>query len=490
MTASDRPNVLFIVMDTARARTVLENDDVMANVRSIAADGTQFTNAFTTGPWTVPSHASMFSGQYTSDHGTHAGTKRFDPDVPTLAERLRTAGYQTVAYSNNTWLSPEFGFDRGFEEFKAGWEPFEGGGDIVSISKEYTDFRSRALAVSRELLKRNGHRTLANGVYAQFLRRRYDDGARVTNWRIKRWLSKHRDGDRPFFLFVNYLEPHLKYDPPAKFCEPFLPTGVDYSAAMAVNQDAWRYVCGDARMTDEDFEVLSALYRGELAYLDHRIGRLYQYLRESGLLEETMIVIAGDHGENLGEHGLMDHQYCLYDTLLHVPLVVRYPDQFPTGARCTELVELRDALPTILEGANVALPDEETVSDVTFQRAVDEGGRGYVLGEYVTPQPSMEDLEDRVGTLPESVRTYDRGLRSVRTTRWKYVEGTDGSVAVYDLESDPDETRNVAEESGDRIERSRELLETELGEFTTIESSESQQVKAATRDRLQDLGYL
>ncbi|WP_122088193.1 sulfatase family protein [Halalkalicoccus subterraneus] len=481
-----RPNVVFVVMDTARVANATD-PHVMPNLNAIAEAGARVTNAFATAPWTLPSHASMFTGQYTAEHGTDADTKSFDPAVPTLAARLQTTGYQTVAVSNNTWVSPEFGFDDGFEEFLVGWELLAGGTDLASISKSETGFVDRTRAVLGELRAEGGHRTLVNALYTRFLRRAYDDGAWMTNYRIGRWLEQQREPDRPFFLFVNYLEPHLQYDPPRRFRERF----VSEERATDVNQDAWAYVTGLTDMSDREFETLEALYEAELNYLDHRIGRLYDRLNHHELLEDTVLVLVGDHGENIGDHGLMDHQYSLHDSLLHVPLVMHYPERIDAGTTVSDLVELRDLYPTILDLAGVATPTAETVS--TTGILSDGASRERVIAEYLTPQPSMEALERTLGTLPASARRYDRALRSIRTDEWKLIEASDGKHELYRIDEDPDETIDLAAEREDVRDRLCERLYEERGPRSFEGESKSEtntSMAAATRERLDDLGYL
>ncbi|WP_255167310.1 sulfatase [Natrononativus amylolyticus] len=485
MTVADRPNVLLLVMDTARVDAVLGRPDVAPNVAEIAAEGTTYTNAFATGPWTLPSHASLFSGQYTSEHGAHAGTKRFDPDVPTLAERLASSGYRTVGFSNNTWVSSDFGFDRGFEEFRVGWQLLSSGADLAAVAKEADGTLGRIRAGLSKLASRNAPATLLNVCYSELLRERYDNGAWLTNRRIDRWLGK-RTGDRPFFVFANYLEPHLEYDPPRAFRDRFLPDGMEPSALNAVNQDAWSYIAGLEEMDGREFEALRALYHGEVNYLDHRIGRLYETLESHGVLEETVLVIVGDHGENLGDHGLMDHQYCLYDTLVRVPLVVRYPDAFDAGETADQLVELRDLYPTILELAGLETPSDPAVSTHSLL-APEERSRA--VSEYRTPQPSMAALEERVGELTPELRRYDRALRSVRTHEWAYVEGTDGARELYDRREDPDETTNLAEDRPTVCEELAAVLEERLGALERADD-ETSEMDDAAKQRLEDLGYL
>lgn len=483
---ADRPNVLLIVMDTARIDRAFD-PNVMPNLDRIASEGTRFSGAFSTAPWTLPSHASIFTGQYTSDHNTHAGTKRFDPDTPTLAEALAKTGYQTVAVSNNTWVSSDFGFDRGFEEFYVGWELVQGGADLPTIAKSYQGVVSQARAVGRELLSTDAPQTLINAAYTKLLRKRYDDGARVTNWRIDRWLSKKQDERRPFFMFVNYLEAHLEYDPPKRFRERFL-GDIDPDFADAANQDAWAYVCGEVDMDDQEFDALSALYDAELAYLDHRIGKVYENLEKRGLLEDTVIAIVADHGENIGDHGLMDHQYCLYDTLTHVPLVIRLPEGIEHATDGDALIELRDLYPTILDIANA---DQTGCELVSSQSLLDGVERAQVVSEYLTPQPSIDALETRVGKVSTDIERYDRALRSVRTTEWKYIEGTDGSEELYNIEVDPQETTNVANDHPDVCDELAELLVTERGELVRGDRNGSAAaVDKMTEQRLEDLGYL
>ncbi|GAB3684711.1 hypothetical protein GCM10028857_14070 [Salinarchaeum chitinilyticum] len=499
-TSADRPNVVLLVMDTARARDVLGRPDVTPNLHRIAEAGEVFSNVFTSAPWTLPSHASMFTGQYTSDHGTHAGSKVFDPDVPPIAEALRERGYQTAAFSNNSWVSSDVGFDRGFETFRSGWELFESDVDLVRVAKQRDGALEQLRGLRGELSVRELPPTLANVLHAKLFRHRYDDGAWLTNRRIGRWLDRARDPDRPFFAFVNYLEPHLEYRPPRGHRSTFLPADADYEEASAVNQDAWAYLAGTESMDERDFELLHALYRSELNYLDRRIGELYDGLADRGLLEDTVVFVVGDHGENLGDHGLMDHQYSLHDTLTHVPLVCHSPDGVSFPATGDGLRELRDLYPTILDLAGVgrksgdrrggdrsgASPNDgdrggtgssgagpsggtgssgdgrtrgdrtggdRLAADSISQRSLlDPRGREYVVGEYVHPQPDVETLAERVGDVTVDLERFDRGLRCIRTPEWKFVEGTDGSERLYSvprpeaaIESDVTDETLVAE---------------------------------------------
>lgn len=494
MTGDDqqRPNVLFLVMDTARYADVFSDDPVvMPTLQKIASEGASFENAFANAPWTVPSHGSMFTGQYPSDHGAHAGTKQFAPDNPALAELFQEAGYRTGAFSNNTWLSPPFGFHRGFETFRTRWELFEGGSDLAGVAKA-EGIREKFRALCETLADREAPLTIANFLYAASLsyRSTEDSGARRTTRRVTDWLDAA--DEQPFFGFVNYVEPHLRYDPPTEYRERYLPEGMAPERLDHINQDPWRYLAGDVEMSDQDFEALLALYRAELRYLDTHIKRLYEQLERDGILDQSVIVVVGDHGENIGEHGLMDHQYCLYETLLHVPCIIRYPDAFKGGTRVDELIELRDLFPTLLELTNILRPDQSGVSTKSLayptKRSV---GREHTVAEYLAPQPSMDALSAKVGgDLPSSVTRYDRALRSLRTDRWKFVEGSDGSLELYELTADPDENTDVSDANPATVEKLTNCLEAEHGVFTPPGATTTADVDRITERRLKDLGYL
>jgi arylsulfatase A-like enzyme len=473
----DSPNILLVVLDTARASRVYDAD-LMPNLNEFADDAATYTNAYTTAPWSLPSHASLFTGQYTSDHRTHADEPQFTPDATPLATRLGEAGYETLAYSNNFWVSRSFGFDAGFDEYHVGWELFHGGEGFAEVGKEHTDIPGQLRAFAPKLLSRNGPKTLANALFLVTLWDRYDSGAYLTNRQVKRWFG---GADEPFFMFLNYHEPHLDYDAPSSYVDSVTPAEKTPPDADDVNQEAWAYVTGEVEMDESDFEELRLLYDAELRYLDSRLGEVFDSLEREGLLEETLVVVTSDHGENLGDHDLMAHQYCLYDTLTHVPLILRGPGVEP-GTR-DGFVELRDLYPTLLDAAGI--------EDAPAQRDIrGDPDREMVGAEYWTPPCPTSELRADYGSLPERVQKFDRGLQAVRTSDWKLIVGTDGSTRLYDLSADPKEQTDV---SGDHPEVVEELSEEIQSRFDPIAADDDYtkpDVSPVVTNRLEDLGYL
>ena len=487
---ASRPNVVVVVMDTARARDTVRSEhhnSVFPTLDRLAEEGTEYTRAFASAPWTLPSHASLFTGTYSSKHGAHAGHKHLDDDLPTLAEAFGANGYETVAISNNTWISEEFGFARGFETFKKTWQYVQADTDFGDIART-KEGREMLRALAVRLIDGNPVINLANAVYGRFFRKRNDDGARRTNDWFASWLAD-RDRDDPFFCFVNYLEPHLEYRPPQAFTEQYLPRDITYNEAMDVPQDAWGYIAGSVDLTDRELEALHALYCGEIAYLDRRIGELRKYLEAAGEFENTVFVVTGDHGENIGDHGFMDHQYCLYDTLLHVPLIVHGPGF--ERETFEEIVQLTDLAPTLLDATGVESPElRQEAQGQSVHLDAETELREHAIAEYMSPQPSMAALRKRVGELPDEVTRLDRSLRSIRTADEKLIRGSDGTHEFYELYNGPSELEDLAAQRPHRVEALEATLDDWLNEFEHASASGTVSITDSTKDRLEDLGYL
>lgn len=479
-----RPNIIVVVMDTARF-DVVSDSGVMPTVNEIARTGCRFTNTFANAPWTLPSHSSIFSGKRCKDHNVVGKGDRFNEEDD-LTSLLRRNGYATAAFSNNPWISPDFGFDS-FDRDFACWKPFRKGSDLAGISQiEGTVEQLREVFSN---LDRNAPFTLANALYMRFFQDWGDSGAsRTTKW-IKGWIDEVQD-EGPFFAFANYMEPHLPYTPPKSYAKRFLPDEVEYSEAKRVNQDPWAYLVGEAKMTEKDFEILRSLYKAELFYLDEKLGDLLTYLTRRSLLDETAIIILGDHGENLGDHGLMDHQYSLRDSLLRVPLIIHNPSWMKCDTDFEGLVELRDLFPTILEMANIDHPNVDSVSSRSLEKTVEGGGRDFAISEYPVPQPAVETLRARYDQISIDLSKYDRSIRSIRTQTHRYLQYGDGAEELYKIIEDGD-TEELIVPQTDAADDFRNNLEKELGRILDYgDQAESDSISPANREHLEDLGYL
>jgi arylsulfatase A-like enzyme len=410
----DPPNIVLVVMDTTRAdRCSLNGYDRPTTPRlvELARESTVYLDAWAPSSWTAPSHASLFTGLRPEHHGFLRGNRQYLLlESVTLAERLRDAGYRTGCFTNNNALSKTFGLVQGFQH-------------VAPL---------------------------------------YEDGSRPYPWapathrRAMEWaLTQHHDG-KPFFLFINDMEPHFPYTPPAETALRFYRRGTD---PMTIEwgkgftmAHMLRHNLGIQTLASERIDHISDLYDAEIRELDRAFGILLDGLRDEGILDETVFIVTSDHGENLGDHGLMDHVFSLHRSLRHVPLLVRYPPRFAAGERRSEVVRLEDVPPTILELVDLPVPEGLDGASLLG----DLGGRvsRARLGpprEYLARLAEEEGLRfDPTPLLLDLWAVYDG--------RHHLIVYSDGREELYDVELDPGETRNLAAERTELRERLREML--------------------------------
>ncbi len=336
--------VIFIVLDTFRADLIglPENKTATKNLRKLVQESLFFENCVANAPWTVPSHASLFTGLYPSEHGSHGvldggkldvfGTPVFRPlsdAFITLPEIFNDNGYTTAAVISNFVIDRENGFDQGFNFFHS----------YGSIGRLHTEspFRPPLHLFTRL--------TSVLPKYALYYMTA-DDITRESIRAIEALKAQ------PFFLFVNYLDVHEPYYPP----RPFLAIGLDKTFPNLYNlgQQLQRRLLH--RLSDKNwFSLQRKLYIGEVAYLDHEIGRFFSYLKKKGLYDSSLIIVTSDHGELFGEHNSYSHKKTLYDGELLVPLIVKLPFSKQVGRR-SQRMDLCDIFATTLSICKLPIP--------------------------------------------------------------------------------------------------------------------------------------
>ena len=439
--AGDRPNILLIVLDTARADRFPFDGYARPTapaLTAIAAEGAVYERACTAAPWTVPSHGSLFTGLYPSQHGADSGHLRLDDEQVTLAERLRDAGYRTLGYTENPWVGKAHNFQQGFQHYEEIWR------QVPGTAGE-------------------------------------DMGAARVSQRIAEWLE-WREGNpeaqrQPFFMFINYFEPHLPYNPPEPERTRFMADPVDRAAVdrlrRLMNPDDLRYILGLAHLPPGDRRILSDLYDGEIAYVDRRAGEVIELLRRRGILDRTVVVVTSDHGESIGEHGLIDHKLNIFEEVLRIPLIVRYPPAVRAGQRIQAPVLLQDLFPTLLRLAGirtekpagwprdavplpgVAGPGSERPRDAGGPDA--EGVAEPLVAEYARPSEFLQVIQE---ALPDAgAGRWDRAQVAWRVGSEKLHWSSDGRHRLFDLSKDPGETRDLAAERPERVAELRAAVE-------------------------------
>jgi arylsulfatase A-like enzyme len=409
------PNVLLITLDTVRAENLsvygYRRDTTPALAR-FSRRGVVFDRAFATAPWTLPSHASLFTGRWPHELSTSASTP-LDRAFPTLAEYLASSGYLTAGFAANLgYCSFESGLGRGFGH--------------------YEDYpRSLSQVVSNSTLLR----TIANNFKVRRLIGNDQHLNRVSgadlNDRALRWLSRH--GDSPFFMFMNYFDAHEPYLPAPPFDSRFGPARA-HGRYSPLHRWLWEGSVGHRAMTADEIREEKDAYDGGLAYLDDHVGALLDELDRRHLLDNTLVVVTSDHGEELGEHGLFDHGYSLYRQALQVPLIVVKPDRVAAGRRVHAVVSLRDVPATILDllglSAGSPFPGE---SLAPLWSETGETRERVVVAEV-----------DRVRGQPEWFPASKGAMSAIVHGGVHYIRNGDGTEELYDLVRDPAEHRDVA----------------------------------------------
>lgn len=472
----DRPNIILLVMDSVRAANVScygYERRTTPNLDALAAEGVLFEQAISVGCWTLPVHASLFTGLYPSSHGLTISKDALPSDFPTLAGRLKELNYQTACFSNNAYVSEITRLTQQFDTVEDIWRVTNPRGikrtKMWKLRKWLERFgpitkpvigAARILQRIRAIVKRRGNRG--------------DQGARLTNEIIRSWLAESRDSEKPFFIFVNYMEPHEPYNPPHPYDRRFMPEkfGPWRVAQVGNNKDILQNRSG--KRYREDLEIIQALYDGELNYLDQRIGELLQMLASEDMLDDTVVIVTSDHGDSLGEHEHIGHRMALYEQLVHVPLIIRYPRGFRPGTRVAEQVSLIDLYPTLLELAGA---DQTLYSSNGFHSLTTFPGserRPFVIAENTAPK-SMDSVVARM----------------VRTDRYKFIWKSNHEHELFDLVEDPDELNNLVHLKPQTVRELLKQLEEWMDAQTEhrIETDEAH-YDDAVRDHLRKLGYV
>jgi arylsulfatase A-like enzyme len=396
-------NVILIVLDTVRAKSLsLFGYERLTSplLTDLSQRGVLFRNTMTPSPWTLPAHASMFTGQWPNKLGV-GWSKPLDDKYTTLAEVLRNKGYQTAGFAaNKLYCSRELGLARGFEHFEDYRLTF---GQMV-LSE----------ALSRELLNKTGTFELL-ATDQNFGRK----SAQQVNKDFLNWLSK-RKGDKPFFAFLNYFDAHDPYLPPIGYATAYSEKKPNGHITQEIQENH----------SPEDLRQLIDAYDGVVTYLDNQVGRLIEALSTYDWFQNTLLILTSDHGEQFGEHNLLAHANSLYLELLHVFLILIFPGKIPIGQKVDVPVSLRNLPATILD--QVGIQNEGYFP-------------GHSLARYWNGSLEEEQLYSyhkfEFGSQPQDI--YTGVVESLIFEGLHYIQDTGGIRELYNIRQDPNELNNL-----------------------------------------------
>lgn len=518
MPKSKTPNVLFIVLDTHRADRLGcygYARGTSPNLDAFAAQATVFENAVSPGQWTIPAHASMFSGEFPTTHGTVQSSDALDPRFRTLAERLKTLGYQTVGFCNNPLVGVlNNNLKRGFDVF------YNYGGAIPTVPEKkkkglakffhkiwsrYTQLLRKISYPVQNLIAQNGR--VFNFILNPLLvplwaKHAHFKGDAPVSIRDLVEFLEHRREAQPLFLFLNVMETHLPYSPPDPFITKFAPIVKQNPQARAFlnryNTQALHWLLPMKKpFTPLEYETLSSMYDAEVAYQDEALGQLLTLLDTPYHRANTLVIIAGDHGEMLGEHQIMGHGLGVYQELIRVPLIIRYPGQ-TEGARVSQAVSTTHLFHTVLDAVHV-----ETV-ETTYAPEVDvrscsllplAKGMGQppanIFSEAFPPEHVLNIMRKRT---PDLLAEFPSEANhwAIYRQGYKLIEIENHTGELYFLPDDPRENQPLADpdrtgvlrhELGSFLERAAARRPQHLDGSVSLDDEQ-------LRQRLRGLGYL
>lgn len=465
------PDVVLVVLDTVRASSLTTHGyqrDTVPALSALAHEGTLFSDATSPSTWSLPSHASLFTGRYPSSHGAHGESVALDQRYPTLAQVLQSRGYETYCFTSNAWISDGLGLTRGFAWQDGTWKEVAGAG--------------RNFAFIYRLLDGIG---LAGGDKG---------GARVAD-NFARFVGARPRDARPMFVFLNFIEAHFPYhqipnDYAQRYTDRSLGELEEISMALMAQQFG-----GPGRPLAQAQQPAIDMYDGGIQYTDVLLSRVVEALRARGRLDETVLVVLADHGEILGEHGgFFGHGPSLYQHVIGVPFVVRYPPSIPAGLRVDTPVSTVAAFATILDLAGIEPPPTLQVGSLApLARGQAHARPGPVLSERMIATAMGVPAK----AAPDPQMRGDLRYRLYRSGSWKLVERSDGMRFLYDLSRDPQERNDLAASRPDRLAALREELETVRidlalpaldAELATGDAAPD--LDEATSERLRQLGYI
>jgi arylsulfatase A-like enzyme len=470
-----QPNIILLVMDSVRVANLScygYERPTTPHIDALAKQSTLYDQAISMGCWTLPVHASLFTGLYPLNHGITVSRDALPEGFPTLARQLKEFGYQTACFSNNAYISSATGLDQGFDTVEDIWRVSNPRGtERTKMSKRIKKLEQRGpLAKPIVSVLRKAMRVRS---FMKQRRSEKDSGARLTNQQIQTWLRDSRRPDAPFFIFVNYMECHERYTPPHPYDRRFMPAKYSPWRVAQVSPNKAEVLAGSARRRADDLEIMRALYDGALNYLDARIGEVAGFIDGMGLGDDTLLVITSDHGDSLGEHDHLGHRMSLYEQLVHVPMVIRYPKRFEAGAHIDRQVQLGDLFPTFLELAGAS--------------ATEVGENGF--HSLLAPPPAERPFTVAENTAPISLDSLQ--ARMLRTDQYKFIWKSNHQHELYDLAKDPQEISNLAAVESEITRRMVERLEAweRSLEDKRIETRQAE-YDEVTLQRLRGLGYV
>lgn len=484
--AGARPNVIILMWDTVRSDRLGPYGYGLPTTPALdrfAQGATVFTRAVSPAIWTPPSHASLFTGLAPKQHGVDATYKWLDHHHATLAEILGEAGFDTYAFSSNPYVSGKTNLLQGFQTTDYSFEkPWKKDARAATEAKLIPEDRSSDISPGWTPIPGQGR---GGETHA------FKDAGPVIQRAFTEWLGARPEPERPFFAYLNYMEAHIPRVPSLESRKLMMN---DAQLQVALQTDVSQinllsYIFGKLEYTPEQLEAINRTYDASVRDLDAAVGGLLDDLEARGVLDDTIVIVMADHGENLGDHHMFGHKYSMWDTLLSVPLLIRYPKALDPGRRDVPVSTL-DVFATVLD--LVGLPARD---GVTSQSLRSRGAAHTLFSDMIAATPTAIKRVDSTHGLEDEAK-WLRTFKAAELDGWKYIRGSDASCQLYHLPEDPKETRSLCDTHPDRVAALGRDLDAWLSQIPAYNpdnrrpDDQAKPLSRETRQMLRSLGYV
>ncbi|MBS3818803.1 sulfatase [bacterium] len=439
-----KPNVILISLDTLRADHLGcygYERNTTPHIDSFSSQSALFSNVYTSSPWTLPSHVSLLTSLFGVHHQVYNEDEKMDPSMVTLADVLRQESYFCSAFTGGALVSALYGFSKGFDSY----------------------------------------RQTARGFWRK-------DAAEDVGQKACHWLERNKE--KNFFLFLHTYQPHNPYSSPSPYRSLFLSDDPEWKSIDLLHHLGGKKGVFKALSPRERRNIIN-LYDGEIRYTDEKlVYPVLEKLKELGLYEQTLIVLTSDHGEEFYDHKGWEHGHTLYDELLKVPLIIKFPQGRFAGEKIDSIVRLVDIMPTLLEELGIPYSDYELDgrSLIPFLEGKESQDRVFladkgdnIVGSHIPQKISMNKGSKKL-ILNQEFNLQEKNFFTFPPPAVEPVE-------IYDLDKDPEEKQNIADQNSTLAHQIIKAIN-DLYEEAKKRKKFKAQIDKETEEQLKALGYI
>ena len=447
----DKPPIFLLTVDTLRADylSCYREDAYIStpNLDSLAMDGEVYLNVMSCANQTVPSYAALLTGRYPSSLGMKI-TARLDDAEITLPRLLKRQGYHSACWTVASAVGRENGVAKDFDRY-----------ELIPTNK----FMPPPLAIAAQgnafLQKVARFVPLEDPLWRVMILQKYwlamNDGLGPSGGPvILEGLKELCDGARqPLFVLANFFDPHSPYHPPRRHWREEL-SAREYLSVMKFNLGHWNNVRRSKELSDQNRRVLRRLYKSEVTYVDELIGDFIDYLKAQALYEDALIILIADHGESLGDHGLLGHWHVLYEDLIHIPMIIKWPGNARRG-QVAHLVQNVDVFPTLVD--YLQIEDAPLTEGISLLDPMLEDRLG--IAEQLDNPADIYKGRPEFDQWQAKMSDFNYTAVAFRQGSYKYIAYSDGRRELFDLTRDPGEVDNLVEVEPERAADFERMIE-------------------------------